>query len=92
MKKLILLLALMTAVSGYSKSIPSPSVLFALSEKILNEAHNLVFPMENEHKTKFKIDVRGKSKPAEKTPLLKETKVWNPSFTLKRDGMWIVAV
>ena len=81
----------MVALPGYTKAIPSPSVLFSLSEKILNSAHNLVFPSDNEYKVRVKTDVKTKGKPSEKAPLVKETLLWNPSITLKRDGMWIVA-
>lgn len=92
MKKLLLILALIAVVPGYSKAIPSPSVLFTISEKILNEAHHFVFPSETDNKQKMKIETKSKIKPVEKAPLLKDTFIWNPSLTLKRDGMWIVAI
>ncbi len=88
MRNLIVILALMMAAQGYSKGFPSPSVLFSLSEKIINEASQLIFPAQKEVKQKSKPDVKIKVSPVktEKT----DDFLWNP-VEIRRDGMWIVA-
>ncbi|MBF6607505.1 MAG: hypothetical protein ITG00_02070 [Flavobacterium sp.] len=87
MKNFILLFALLIASQGYSKGFPSPSVLFSISEKIINEAHQLVFSSDKE-KLKKKPEVKIKTK-VEKTDSATE-QFWNP-VEIRRDGMWIVA-
>lgn len=89
MKNLTLVLSLMLTIPGYSKAIPSPSVLFALSERIINEAQNFIFSAK-EIKTKKKADE--KEKEVLVSPInSNEEWIWNP-LEIKRDGMWIVSI
>lgn len=89
MKNLTLVLSLMLTIPGYSKAIPSPSVLFALSERIINEAQHFIFSAK-EIKTKKKADE--KEKEVLVSPInSNEEWIWNP-LEIKRDGMWIVSI
>ena len=89
MRNLFLLLALSLSYSGYSKAIPSPSVLFALSERIIHEAQSIFFTPK-EFKVKKKVEVK-------EVDILKapadgsDAWLWNP-LEIKRDGMWIVSI
>ncbi len=88
MKNLFLLLALSISYSGYSKAIPSPSVLFALSERIIHEAQSMFFTPK-ELKVKKKVEekeVEILKAPADES----DAWLWNP-VEIKRDGMWIVS-
>lgn len=88
MKTFIVIFALMIALPGYSKSFPNPSVLFAISEKIINEAQNLVFPTAKEDNKKKKIEIKEKVKSIDAEG--EQEFLWNP-VQIRRDGMWIVA-
>ncbi|HEX8268428.1 MAG TPA: hypothetical protein VF581_00935 [Flavobacterium sp.] len=89
MKKILLVAALFLTISGYSKAVPSPSVFFGITEKILTGAHNFVFP-EAKVTSKLRTEVKNKPQAAPKTNTALES-VWNASFKLKRDGMWIIS-
>lgn len=89
MKNIFLFVALSLSFSGYSKAIPSPSVLFALSERIINEAQNLIFPSKD---LKVKKKVEEKEREVLSTPNDDaDVWLWNP-VEIKRDGMWIVSI
>lgn len=78
-------------VNGYSKSIPSPSVFFAISERILNEAQSLIFLSYKDNvKPKIVIDLQPKTKQVDKVIPTSES-LWNPTLTLRREGMWIIS-
>ena len=89
MKNLILVISLTMSIPGYSEAIPSPSVLFSLSERIINEAQNFLFPIK-EGKTKKRAEEKDKDVlflPVKNS----EEWIWNP-LEIKRDGMWIVSI
>lgn len=89
MKNLLLILSLTLSIPGYSKAIPSPSVLFTLSERIINEAQNFIFPVK-EVKVKKKVEDRDKEILV--SPIRNSDEwIWNP-LEIKRDGMWIVSI
>ncbi|HEX8563287.1 MAG TPA: hypothetical protein VF676_09945 [Flavobacterium sp.] len=92
MKKLFLVAVLMFALAGHSKAVPSPNIFFNLSERILEEAHQFVFPVQ---KVTSKIqpkksEVKAKSKTAVKSQQSLEL-LWNPTFKIRREGIWIIA-
>lgn len=96
MKKYLLIVALLVGVKGFSKEVPGPSVLFSITEKILAQAQQFVFPTSE--KTPMK-PLKGKTviKVKSKVPLkVVDPAAEKPSVApqatpvkVKRDGMWI---
>lgn len=92
MKNLLLLLALSLSFNGYSKAIPSPSVLFALSERIINEAQNLIFPAKEVKEIKIKRKIEEQERDILTSPALDVEPWLRNQLEIKRDGMWIVSI
>lgn len=92
MKNFILIAVLFVGVSGYSKAVPSPSIFFNLSERILEEAHQFVFPVKNVTSKiqPKKVETKPKTKVSEKSQESLE-QLWNPNFKIGRQSLWIVA-
>ncbi len=89
MKKIIILCLFFVAANGYSKAVPSPTVFFNISEKILEGAHQFVFPdTKVTSKLQPKKDSKSKTQAVSKSQEALET-LWNP-LTIRRDGIWIV--
>ncbi len=91
MRNLFLTAILLFSFSGYSKAVPSPSVFFNLSERILEEAHQFVFPVQKvTSKIQPKHAPRLKNKIA--IPLAEDLGIlWNPVLKFRSEGMWIIA-
>lgn len=91
MKKLFLIAVFFVAFVGYSKAVPSPTVFFNISEKILEGAHQFVFPntkvtskiLPKKVESQAKIDNAAKSQDALES-------LWNPRLTVRREGIWVL--
>jgi hypothetical protein len=95
MKKCLLIIALLVGFQGFSKEIPGPSVLFSISEKILTQAQQLIFPsfekpVQKPMKVKPIIKVKSKAplKVVDSAPQEKPA-VQASTVKVKRDGMFI---
>ena len=91
MRNLFFAALLLCSFSGYSKAVPSPSVFFNLSERILEEAHQFVFPIQ---KVTSKIQPKHNPKPKTKIaiPLAEDLGIlWNPVFKVRNEGIWSIA-
>ena len=95
MKKYLLIVALLVGIQGFSKEIPGPSVLFSISEKILTQAQQLIFPsfdkpVQKPAKVKPIIKVKAKAPLKVVDPAAQEkTSTQASTVKVKRDGMFI---
>lgn len=94
MKKILVLAVLLVGFQGFSKEIPGPSVLFSISEKILTQAQQFMFPSFEKTapksiKVKPVIKVKAKAPLKIVDPVQEKPTPAQETVKVKRDGMFI---